>query len=114
MHEPGSERRRYVRYQRFLSVEYFVNERLGQLKVYTIDISTGGMRVKNPFPIDSAYQFPMCVHLDSTAEVKVIARATWQRKIANEEFYEIGLEFVSMSDEDRRRLTAFVGELAAS
>lgn len=109
--EEHMEQRKYARAQRYLPVEYFLNDQMGPLQLYTMDISAGGMRVKNPFPIDSAYPFPMALHLDPGTEVKIMAKVIWQRKIANEDFHEIGLEFVHISDDDKERLSKFIHEL---
>lgn len=107
-----SEQRRYARVQRFLPVEYFLNDQKGPIQLYTMDISAGGMRVKNPFPIENPFPFPMSLHLDTKKEIKIIAKVIWQKKISNEDFYEIGLEFIHISDEDKNQLTGFIQEIA--
>lgn len=106
-----TEQRRYARAQRFIHVEYFLNDTKGPIQLYTMDISAGGMRVKNPFPIENPFNFPMSIHLDTKKEIKIMAKVVWQKKIANEDFYEIGLEFVHMSDDDKTRLIDFINGL---
>lgn len=111
MSDHVQEQRQYARVQKFLPVEYFLNDQRGPIQLYTMDISAGGMRVKNPFPIEERFQFPMSVRVDSKTEIKVMAKVVWQKKILNEEFYETGLEFVNMSEEDRKSLSDFIDKL---
>lgn len=103
------ERRRWARVNCLLPVEYYINEMNDPINVHTIDIGGGGMRIKNPFPIDERYQFPMRIFLGEHP-VRILARAAWQAKLEDEEMYEIGLEFVQILEEDQEKIISFVDE----
>lgn len=106
------ERRRFKRVNKYLEVQYYFGNNTEPIQVFTEDISEGGIRVHNPFPIDERFQFPIHIFLDQTKSetVKAIARVAWQRKKEDAPVWEMGLEFVQMPEADRRLVEQFVNE----
>jgi len=106
----NQDKRQTKRVNQYIQIRYFFGSNTSPIQVYTEDISSGGIRIHNPFKIDERYQFPMDIVLDSESDtlMKVIARVAWQRKIENKELWEMGLEFVQMENADRELLEKFV------
>lgn len=110
--DKGLERRRFRRVDHHLEVRYYIAANSEPVKVYTEDISAGGIRIHNPFPIDEQYQFPIRIMLDPkhNLEVKAIARVAWSRKRADAQVWEMGIEFIQMQDADRDAVERYVEE----
>ncbi len=104
----GEEKRQYRRLNKHLEVRYYISANSDPVKVYTEDISVGGIRVKNSFPINEHYQFPMRITLNSESDVviKAIVKVAWQRSSNGE--WTIGLEFIHMDEEDRKAIQNFI------
>ncbi len=106
----GDERRQYRRLNHHLEVRYYISANSTPIKVYTEDISVGGIRVKNPFPINEHYQFPMRITLkpETNLTVKAIVKVAWQKPTNSE--WSIGLEFIHIEDSDRKIIQDFIEE----
>lgn len=104
------EKRQSKRMSQYLKVQFYFGSNTEPIQVFTEDISTGGIRIQSPFPIDERYQFPMHIFLnqDPLSSIKVIARVAWQRKNEDSPNWEMGIEFVQMQDADRDLVGKFV------
>jgi len=107
------DKRQSKRVNHDIKVRYYFGSNTEPIQVFTEDISSGGIRIHNPFPIDQRYQFPMHIFLDqdASAVVKVIARVAWQRKRDDVSIWEMGLEFVQLDEHDRVLLSQFVQDV---
>ncbi len=111
MIEIMDERRKYPRFAVKVPVQYknikALNDPLeGAL---TRDMGEGGIRfIGNEF-LSLANRLVLTVSLPAPSRsVKVISKVAWIRKVPMGDQYEIGGQFLSMSDEDRHELKSFL------
>jgi c-di-GMP-binding flagellar brake protein YcgR len=109
----GEERRRHRRIDRHLEVRYYIGTDNNPVRVFTEDISQGGIRIQNPFPIDEHYRFPIRITLnpETNLEIKAIARVAWQRKKPDAVMWEMGIEFIQIQDGDLEIIKKFLEEV---
>lgn len=105
------ERRRHPRVISAMPVQYRGIRQDGDAAVGTVarDISNGGIRfVTNEF-ISIFTRLVVEVSIPSTPKpVKAISKVVWIHKRPYGEQYEIGMQFVDMTEEDKRNLSQFV------
>lgn len=117
MIEVMNERRRFTRFNVRVPVQYknvkTPSESL--IGALTKNISEGGIRfIGNEF-LSLANRLLLTVNLPAPSRpIKVISKIAWISKIPMGDQYEIGNQFLTMSDEDRKELKSFVERTRAS
>ena len=81
----------------------------GQLiKAFSNNVSSGGLFIKTPKPLDRGEKFSLKLHLpDVTEPLQIDCEVAWNRTESADHQKEplgMGIKFVKMSDSDRQRL----------
>ena len=111
MIEIMNERRRYQRVPVRVSVQYkdIKSMDVPFTGALTKDVGEGGIRfVGNEF-LSLAHRLVLNIALpDPGKSVKIISKVAWIRKVPMGDQYEIGSQFLSMSEEDKRELKEYL------
>lgn len=111
MIEVINERRKHLRYDIKMPVQYKDLKALSEpfIGALTRDMGNGGIRfIGNEF-LSLAKRLVLTISLPAPSRsVKIISKVAWIRKIPMGDQYEIGNQFLSMSEEDRRELKDFL------
>jgi len=106
-----NERRRYPRLSVKIPVQYKNIKTLQEPSsgALTKDMGEGGIRfVGNEF-LSLANRIVMTIVLPAPARsVKIISKVAWIRKVPMGDQYEIGSQFLSMSEEDKREIKDYL------
>ncbi|MEW6001887.1 MAG: PilZ domain-containing protein [Nitrospirota bacterium] len=99
------ERLRGLRFKIHTEEEAFLNYSYSVKK-----ISLGGMLIETSQALDIENRFPMEIFLQDDKSINFVGRVASCREIADTfpKQYDIGIEFVEMSDEDRKSLESFI------
>lgn len=91
-HSPEN-KRTSVRLQRILVVEMVVGSTSQKFGVFTLDISTTGMKISHDYPLPEDVDIPFRILLEyDKPPIEVVARVTWQEANTLGQ-YVIGLQF---------------------
>ncbi|MFH1778994.1 MAG: PilZ domain-containing protein [Candidatus Omnitrophota bacterium] len=105
------ERRRYPRVSSAMPVQYRGIRQTSDATVGTVmrDISTGGIRfIANEF-ISVFTRLVVEISIPLTSKpVRAISKVVWIRKRPSGEQYELGMQFIDMTEEDRGNISNFV------
>jgi c-di-GMP-binding flagellar brake protein YcgR len=106
-----NERRKYPRVDLHVPVQYKNIKSLSEpfTGALTKDMGEGGIRfIGNEF-LSLANRLVLTISLPAPAHpVKIITKVAWIRKVPMGEQYEIGNQFLSMSEEDKKELKNFL------
>ena len=106
-HSPEN-KRKSVRLQRILVVEMVVGSTSQKFGVFTLDISTTGMKISHDYPLPEDVDIPFRILLEyDKPPIEVIARVTWQEANTLGQ-YVVGLEFSPVDGGVARRLEDFI------
>lgn len=76
----------------------------------SLDLSEGGVRLLSPEPFAVNARLLCELEGDSASEpIRVVGRVTRVEEVAYQERYDVGVEFIEMSDSTRERLRVLVG-----
>lgn len=111
---PFKERRKYVRLQATVQVNYKIIGKPGAVEVFSKNISAGGLCVvadKELSP-DTPLQLEIKIP-DLKAPIQAIGRVVWQNDIGTGDAksigqFETGIEFTGISDFDRFNINRYV------
>jgi c-di-GMP-binding flagellar brake protein YcgR len=109
MVETAPERRREFRLNRVLGAELVQGDQHTKARLYVINISCTGLKATHPTPLST--EELQRFHLElSTKEpsLELQARIAWQRELKMSGLFEVGLEFVELSEENRSRIELFI------
>lgn len=116
---PGLERRKYVRLDLPVSIKYAVINRdkqaIFQPAEYTAstkNIGAGGLMIEVPLLVD---EFMMTKSLlkvevdlpDEAAQIHAVARIVFAKRSDTEDCYHLGLSFIEIDEQDRKRIVDF-------
>jgi len=106
-HSPDN-KRSSIRLQRILVVEMVLGSTRQKFGVFTLDISTAGMRISHDFPLPEDVDIPFRILLEyDLAAIDVVARVSWQEENTLGQ-YVIGLQFSEVDDLTRTRIEQFI------
>ncbi len=76
-------------------------------------VSRGGMLIETDMPFDLEERIPMEVYIDGRNEIRFIGRIASCSEIADAipRHFDIGVEFIDMSQDNRKRLEEFIDAL---
>lgn len=74
-------------------------------------ISLGGMLIELPEPFEVNRVFPMELIIPGEQSLQVKGRVASSIKEKDKDMYDIGIEFIEMAEEDRKRLSDFLASL---
>ncbi|MDB4349579.1 PilZ domain-containing protein [Omnitrophica bacterium] len=106
-----NERRRFPRYSVNVPVQYKNIKTLSDPYVgaLTKDMGEGGIRFVGTEFLSLANRLVLTISLPAPARtIKIITKIAWIRKVPMGDQYEIGSQFLSMSDDDKKELTEFL------
>ncbi|MBL7085018.1 MAG: PilZ domain-containing protein [Candidatus Omnitrophica bacterium] len=114
--KPFKERRKYVRLKATAEVKYTVIGKPGEIKVFSKDISAGGLCIvhEEELPANTPLQLEIKIP-DLKDPIFALARVVWQQRMeaASGEpkvYYNTGVEFTGISDFDRFNINRYVIE----
>ena len=106
-HSPEN-KRTSVRLQRILVVEMVVGSTSQKFGVFTLDISTTGMKISHDYPLPEEVDIPFRILLEyDKPPIEVVARVTWQEANTLGQ-YVIGLHFAPLDAGVTARLEDFI------
>jgi len=77
------------------------------------NMSISGMRIETDMRVDVGARYPMEISLEDNRTIKVLGRVVSCLEVNDRapKHYAVGIEFIEMSDEDRKKLKEFVDAL---
>jgi hypothetical protein len=101
-------KRRAYRLDRILPVEMEIEDRAEIFNTLTLDLSTVGMRISNPFPLpyDKKIRINLMLDFEDTP-VHLDARLVWQKETTYSQ-YVAGIEFTELRADDRGRINLYI------
>ena len=108
----GQERRRSPRVRAYRPVRLRKPSTPGVLEKLTNELSTDGLRCLSPtwFPVSTEVNAEVVLS-DGEEPISVAGRAVWFRILPHSDQFEMGLSFHSMSEKNKRRLSAYLENL---
>ncbi len=110
---PFKERRKYVRLKATVQVKYTVIGKPGEIKVFSRDISAGGLCIvaEEKLQTDTPLQLEIKIP-DLKDPIRGLGRVVWQKGFAEqpEGNFNTGIEFTGISDFDRFNINRYVLE----
>ena len=101
-------KRSAFRLQRILVVEMLLGSTSQKFGVFTLDISSSGMRISHDFPLPEDVDIPFRILLEYDKDpIDVTARVTWQEENTLGQ-YVIGLQFTQIGDAAVERIEDFI------
>lgn len=101
-------RRKSFRLERILVVELELDKETSRFGVFTLDMSSSGMRINHEEPLPEGRELIFRILLEPGMDpVPVRARVSWQKENAFGHFL-IGLQFTEVSDEARERIESYI------
>lgn len=101
-------KRRAFRLERILVVEMILGATKQKFGVFTLDLSTSGMRINHEFPLPEDVGIPFRILLEyDQPPIDVKAKVSWQKENAFGQFL-VGMQFTEISDEARYRIEEFI------
>ena len=112
--QPFKERRKYVRLEASVEVQYTVIGKPGTIEVFSKNISAGGLCIttKEEMVADTPLQIEIKIP-DLKDHIRALARVIWQKKCEGtaeglQAYYDTGIEFTGISDFDRFNINRYV------
>lgn len=101
-------KRKAFRLERILVVEMVLGSTKQKFGVFTLDLSTTGMRINHEFPLPEDMEIPFRILLEyDQPPIEVQARVSWQKENAFGQFL-VGMEFTEISEQARQRIETFI------
>lgn len=101
-------KRRAFRLDRVLPVEIEIEGKIEKFNSLTMDLSTVGMKISNPFPLPFDKLIKLKLMLDfEDSPVYLKARTAWQNETSYGQ-YVIGIEFTHLRPEDKGRINLYI------
>ena len=77
------------------------------------NMSISGMRIETDMRVDVGARYPMEISLEDNRTIKVLGRVVSCLEVNDRapKHYAVGIEFIEMSDEDKKKLKEFVDAL---
>jgi len=77
------------------------------------NMSISGMRIETDMGVDVGARYPMEISLEDNRTIKVLGRVVSCLEVNDRapKHYAVGIEFIEMSDQDRKKLKEFVDAL---
>ncbi|MDQ7824578.1 MAG: PilZ domain-containing protein [Candidatus Eremiobacteraeota bacterium] len=104
--------RRFPRIQKIIPGEILLEEHTRPARIFVLDISLGGAKCTNHFSMPKDRDFLLKMYLvRNDPPVETRARMAWQRELAAAGTFEIGIEFSTMTDETKERLSQYLEQI---
>ena len=111
--EAPPERRREYRLNRMLGAVLGSGEDSVRARIFVINISRTGLKATHEFRLPELERQALSLFLsakDGPLEMQV--KIAWQKELVVSGMFEVGFQFLEMSDEDARRLEEFIAREA--
>lgn len=104
-----ADRRREYRLNKVLGAVLGSGDETFRARIFVINISRSGLKATHQTRVPDSGQQDLQLFL-STKELPLViqAKVAWQKELAVSGMFEIGFQFVEMSDHDAERLEAFI------
>ncbi len=112
--QPFKERRKYVRLEASVEVQYTVIGKPGTIEVFSKNISAGGLCITTKEEIISDTPLQIQIKIpDLKDPIRALARVVWQKKREGtaegpKAYYDTGIEFTGISDFDRFNINRYI------
>ena len=107
--DPVPERRREYRLNRVLGAELVQGEMHTKARLYVINISSTGLKATHPTPLSTDELQRFLLELSpKEPPLDLKARIAWQRELTMSGLFEVGLEFVELSEENKCHIETFI------
>ena len=104
-----SERRREYRLNKVLGAVLGSGEETIHARIFVINISRSGLKATHQTRLPEVDQQNLSLFLSPKESPLLLqAKVAWQKELAVSGMFEIGFQFVDMSDEDAQRLEDFI------
>ncbi len=78
-------------------------------ETFISDISEGGLRFRSPQFIPVHHRLSLKIDIPKAPSIEVIAKPAWIKELPNLEQYDVGVQFLTLSDTDKFLLKKFFG-----
>lgn len=107
--EPEPERRREYRLNKVLGAVLGTGEDAFRARIFVINISRTGLKATHQVRVPDADSTHLQLFLSSKEPpLEIEARVAWQKELTVSGMFEIGFQFLSMSEDDNLRLEEFM------
>ena len=107
------ERRQAQRIRVYLPMQIHAPGGRHPVETLTKDVSSAGLRCVSPSVTPVCTEVGLDVVLSSGAEqLSVRGKTVWFRTIPDSEQFDLGIAFVGLSEQDQRRLSAYLEHLS--
>ena len=104
-----ADRRREYRLNKVLGAVLGTGEETFRARIFVINISRSGLKATHQVRVPDAGQQDLHLFLSAKDQPLMLqAKVAWQRELAVSGMFEIGFQFVDMSDQDAQRLEDFI------
>jgi len=104
-----ADRRREYRLNKVLGAVLGTGEESFRARIFVINISRSGLKATHQTRVPDAGQQALQLFLSAKEQpLMVQVKVAWQKELAVSGMFEIGFEFVEMSDDDAERLEGFI------
>lgn len=101
-------RRKSFRLEQILVVELTLDDQMSRFGVFTLDMSSSGMRINHEQPLPEGRELNFRILLEpGQPPVVVKSQVSWQKENAFGH-YLIGLQFIELDDESRDRIDSYI------
>ncbi|MBI4597973.1 MAG: PilZ domain-containing protein [Candidatus Omnitrophica bacterium] len=106
----NGERRKTERVRTYHPVRIYKQREPKVVETLTKDVSAGGVRCVSPqlFPISSDLGVEMTL-FKGEESLSVKGKAVWFRMLPHSDQFDLGISFLELSPQDKRRLSAYLG-----
>lgn len=106
---PPAERRREYRLNKVLGAVLGAGEESVRARIFVINISRSGLKATHQTRLPEIDQQELQLFLSAKEPpLSMQARVAWQKELAVSGMFEIGFQFLDMTDEDAQRLEDFI------
>ena len=84
------------------------------VETLTKDLAGGGLRCLTPMPLPVATTLTVEIGISAEEPLEVRGRTAWLRLIPHSEQFDLGIAFMEMSPQSKRRLSAYLSRLQAA
>jgi len=107
----ADERRRELRLNKVLGAVLGTGEEAFRARIFVINISRTGLKATHQTRLPGAEEQDLQLFLHSKQPaLQIRARVAWQKELAVSGMFEVGFQFLSMSQEDQERLDLFMDQ----
>lgn len=105
---PWGEKRRVNRIKSSLELYYELRPEGRYGNCLTYEISEGGLRMVTDSFMPRLSRVMLRLSLDPHKVIDVVGKVAWAQRVPNSYRYQVGLEFVEVSPQNRREISGYI------